>query len=272
MQDYPGSTSSPSLRLQTLAQVTQGGEWQLSLAHDNEAHLFIWITRGQGLALMDGSLRGVGTHNALFIPARHLMSLDMGRQSYGQVVTIPQSVPVNFPEAPYHLRSRDVIAQKELTGLFEALNREQMDGRAHSDDAMAANTALMAIWLRRQLLIATGATPDTAATRLVRAFTSELTVHYASGATMADYAQRLGVTPTHLTRVCKSETGKTAATLLTERVLHAARQLLQFSGLPVRNIAKFLGFGSAAYFTRFIQHHTGQTPTGLRQGAGARTV
>jgi len=84
---------------------------------------------------------------------------------------------------------------------------------------------------------------------------------------MAAYADELGVTSTHLTRAVKSATGKTAADLLTERVLHAGRSLLGETAQPAKDIARHLGFGSAAYFTRFIQHHTGLPPSKLRQGA-----
>ena len=82
---------------------------------------------------------------------------------------------------------------------------------------------------------------------------------------MADYAETLDVTPTHLTRAVKSATGKTAADLVTERVLHEARVLLSETQQPARQIAAYLGFGSAAYFTRFIQQHTGLTPSKLRK-------
>jgi AraC family transcriptional activator of pobA len=44
--------------------------------------------------------------------------------------------------------------------------------------------------------------------------------------------------------------------------------LLEETKEPAQNIARFLGFGSAAYFTRFIQQHTGQTPSKLRGHAG----
>ena len=81
---------------------------------------------------------------------------------------------------------------------------------------------------------------------------------------MAEYAAELGVTPTHLTRAVKAATGKTAADILTERVVFAARSLLAETRQPARQIARHLGFGSAAYFTRYLQQHTGASPSQLR--------
>jgi len=66
--------------------------------------------------------------------------------------------------------------------------------------------------------------PDkkTAAERLLQAYCARVVNHYGSGDSMADYAAALNVTPIHLTRVCRSETGRTATVLLTERILHNA--------------------------------------------------
>ena len=82
---------------------------------------------------------------------------------------------------------------------------------------------------------------------------------------MADYTAALNVTPTHLTRVCRSETRGTAAALLTERILHNAHVQLMSDDQHINLTASDLGFGSSAYFTRFIQHYTGLCLTGLRR-------
>jgi len=132
---------------------------------------------------------------------------------------------------------------------------------------MSAYAELAAIWIWRQMAAPTSdpVIGESASRRLSRAYGARLVNAFDSGASMADHAAALGVTPTHLTRVCRAETGKTAAALLTERLLHAARTELLGSDVPVQDIARNLGFGSAAYFTRFIQQHTGRAPTALRR-------
>jgi AraC family transcriptional activator of pobA len=107
-------------------------------------------------------------------------------------------------------------------------------------------------------------------TRLMQAYAALVARDFTSGRAMAVYARALGVTPTHLTRVCKQASGLTAADLLTERSLHAARDMLEAGELPIGQIAASLGFGSAAYFSRFILQHTGVTPSALRQAATTR--
>ncbi|MEM7319051.1 MAG: AraC family transcriptional regulator [Pseudomonadota bacterium] len=248
----------------TLAQLMTAGAWQLSLTHDRADHLLIWITRGQGVAVFDGTRTGIGTHNAIFLPARSLMSFELGRQCFGQALLLPSEAPLTVASHPIHLRIRDAAAQNELTALLEALGREQSAGRPLAQNAMAAYADLVTVWLRRAHDPQTSATRVPAARRLTRRYSQRVTQRFSDGSSMAEHAADLGVTPTHLTRACKAEIGKTAASLLTERILHASRTLLTETKAPARDIARHLGFGSAAYFTRFIQHHTGLPPSALR--------
>ncbi|MGD9293264.1 MAG: AraC family transcriptional regulator [Roseobacter sp.] len=257
-----------SLKIVTLPQLTMGQDWRLALAHDRAESVMIWITRGQGRLLLEGQRRGVGTHNAIVIPARHLFALDLGRQTVAQVVVVPEASDLPFPRRPAQLRIRDADAMTELTVLMEAATREQQKARPLLQSAMEAHGALISVWLQRQMALEEHLPPAAnAAVRLSNAYSKRITAHFQEPLTMADHAAALGVTPTHLTRACKAATGKTAADLLTERILYEARHLLVATNAPAQDIARFLGFGSAAYFTRFIQHHTNATPSKLRKQA-----
>ncbi|MDW4497727.1 AraC family transcriptional regulator [Sulfitobacter sp. D35] len=258
--------TTPILTVQSLSQLTAAQDWQLSLAHDRAEHLLIWIQRGQGRLLIDGQRSGTGSHNAVFVPARHLFALDLGRQAGGTVLVLPDGTDLRLPQTPRQLRIREIHAQAELTGLFEAAQREQASGRPLGSEAMEAHGALITVWLRRQMALDEHVPQrKSAGQRLAARFCERVTRHYSQNLTMADYAAALDVTPTHLTRACKAATGKTAADLLTERVLYEARMLLANTRVPAQDIARHLGFGSAAYFTRFMQHHTRHSPSELRQ-------
>lgn len=257
-------------RIKTVAQWASGTDWRLALLHGNAEHAFIWITRGQGIAVIGGVRRGVGVHNALAIPAGTLFALDLGKTGFGVVCLIPTGGPVLMPDEPQHLRIRDVAGQNELTALLEAMQREQTTAGHFMDEALDAQATLLSVWLRRAMISHPDDRRPKAAERLVMAYAALVERDYASGRTMADHARTLGVTPTHLTRVCKVVLGRTAAEVLTERSLHAARDMLESGTRPIGQIAASLGFGSAAYFSRFIQHQTGQSPSALRARALAR--
>lgn len=253
------------ITVRSLSTRSAGEDWRLQLAHDHTAHRLIWITRGQGRALVDGTRRGLGAHNALWLPAGSLFALELGRQGMGYAVSIPAGAPLRLPEMARHLRIRDAAQQADLSAQIEAAERESRGALPLSQDAMEAHAALMSVWLRRQIMQPehVPAAPAAAA-RLSARFCTLVSERYATGTPMAEYARALEVTPTHLTRAVKAATGYTAADILTQRVVHAARNLLVHTKAPAAQIAQHLGFGSAAYFTRFMQQHTGHPPSKLR--------
>ena len=258
-----------------LIQIAGADGWRLALPHDRAEHLLIWIARAQGSAVLDGQRVGISANTALFVPAGTFLALEAGPQLYGTAVILPDAAAIALPVDPHRLRVPAVQAQAELAALFEAMAREQRTARGETardfhGAAARAHATLIAIWLRRALVDAPALPALRADQRLARAFCRLVVRDYRSGKPMAAYAEALGVTPSHLTRSCKTATGHGAADLLTRRSLHEARRLLADTGHPVGRIASHLGFGSAAYFTRFIQNHTGRTPTGLRAAAAAR--
>lgn len=255
----------------TLAQFGQNEPWIRGLVHVQRGGLLLWVTRGQGVVHMHGQRRGFSAHNAIYIPPGHLWAIDVGRQTLGQALTVPAELAQAFPKTEQLLRIQDGLSQSELTSLIEDMRREIQQDRPFLEDALAAQSALVGIWLRRQIegqqTTAGGPKKPRAAQRLVRRFCDLAADNLGSGKSMADFAEMLNVTPTHLTRVCKELAGMTAAEILVQVLLHEARQQLVTSETSFKAISEELGFGSPAYFTRFIQQHSGMTPSRLRDAA-----
>lgn len=263
------STGKRHAQLKTLAQWAGTAPWRITLPHARDTHALIWITRGQGRCLLGGRRRGLSVHTAVVIPAHTLFALEPGAQSYGLVCEIPAKSPILMPDEPMVLRIREPRAQAELTKLLETMQRDQNEARPFWDEALNAHASLITVWLRRAI-IAQGDTAEareSASERLLSAYAALIERDYTTGRSMQDYARSLGVTPTHLTRTCKTAIGMTASDLLTRRVLYGARDLLETTALPANQIAARLGFRSAAYFSRFIQRHTGKSPSELRKSA-----
>ena len=258
--------------LQTTAQFTKAAPWRLDLLHDCPDYLLIWITKGQGLAVLHGMRHGIGAHTALLIPKHTLFSVDLGRTGAGLVLTLTDAVAMQmrFPEDTHILRLRDVHIQKELTGHLDRIQFETQQQAPFAEDAIHAHGALLSVFLRRILHSLPETARPSGAQRLVRAFCALVSQEYARGYPMAEYARMLGVTPTHLTRSCKECCGVTAADILTARSLYAARERIETTSQSFKSIGEDLGFGSPAYFSRFIQNHTGHAPSALRKSARNR--
>ncbi len=264
----PSPTGARHVRCRSYALAAQGAAWRYTLLHDRTDNLLLWVTRGQGRVIVNGIRRGLSMHNALYLPAGTLFSFDLPLGVQALLVESPAGLTGRLPREALHLRVRDSLAQAELTATIDAISRELREDRPYLQDALEAHVRLIAVWLQRQQ--AGGAAdrpPETASQRLVRRYAQAITRGFRAPQSMGDHAALLDVTPTHLSRVCRQACGKTAAEMLVERKLHAARTELEAPSPAIRKVAEGLGFASAAYFTRFVQSHTGSTPSQLRDAA-----
>lgn len=253
-------------RCVTLSQLAPQGGWQLTLLHDRPQHLLIWTTRGQGRVTIEGVRRGVSVHNALFVPAGTLFAYEIGAQGFGLALEIPTWLPLGFPGTPHHLRLRDNRAQAEITGILEAMQREQGRAQSFMAEAQAAHAALASVWLRRQIEAQPdGARRPTVAETLVQDFCRRVATRFRSAHLPGDFAEELGVTIPELDRACRDCAGRGAEEILTERVLHEARMMLARPGLGPADAAERLGFASTAYFERYLAHHEGGLPAAPRR-------
>ncbi|PVA06077.1 helix-turn-helix transcriptional regulator [Thalassorhabdomicrobium marinisediminis] len=260
------------LTLTPIAQTRTQSRWRFEAMRAHSAPRLIFIARGQGRITVAGLTAGYGANNLIYVPARVMHGLEVGPTVFGQMLTIPAAMASDWPDAPVHLRLRDVPVQKQLAGHLDALERELSSDLPGHDRAALYQLGLLSIFFDRQMQArpaeAVDRRADTAAARLVAAYTDLIERDFRSAQGVAAYAAQLGVTPTHLTRCCKATCGKSALRLLNDRVLHEARVMLRDSKTPVNRIAAGLGFGSAAYFTRAFQSRTGLTPSAFRSREG----
>jgi AraC-like DNA-binding protein len=253
-----------ALRLVPMQALAHGGRWRTEAMRSYRMPLLLWFTRGQGRVTVGGLTRGYGAHNAIFVPPRVMHGFEVTAQVFGTAVFFNTASGLPLPERPLHLRIRDVLAQGEMTTILEQLQRELEGNRPLKDRAILHHAGLLTVWLDRQAGLAEDGAPVSAALRLVRRFTQAVEDQLYTGQSVSDYAEALGVTPTHLSRVCNETCGRPASDILADRVTFEARRLLADTPMPVKRVAEVLGFRSAAYFTRAFQARTGQTPTAFR--------
>ena len=147
---------------------------------------------------------------------------------------------------------------------MDRIAKGQTSGGLGSERAALARLMLVSSMLERLTGPDTAQTAQSASQKLSARFTREVEQCYATGATLNDIGDMLGVTPTHLTRTFKSTCGMTAARYLGDRLMHAARSELIDTPNSAAEIARDLGFSSPAYFSRAFLHHAGETPGKFR--------
>jgi AraC family transcriptional activator FtrA len=87
---------------------------------------------------------------------------------------------------------------------------------------------------------------------------------------LADLAARVHVSPRTLTRRFQSVTGTTPQQWLTRERVVAAQRLLEDSDRSVEQIARRIGFSSAAHLRQLFRRHVGSSPREYRAAFQAR--
>jgi AraC-like DNA-binding protein/mannose-6-phosphate isomerase-like protein (cupin superfamily) len=85
--------------------------------------------------------------------------------------------------------------------------------------------------------------------------------------TLSRAARDVGVSPNHLNRLLRQQTGLTFRQLLIQRRIELAKSLLRLGDESCTEIAMTCGFGDSNYFARLFRRKTGLSPSEFRRRA-----
>lgn len=89
--------------------------------------------------------------------------------------------------------------------------------------------------------------------------------HFKNSRSLQYYANLIHVSPNHLNKTIKKETGKSATQIINDLCILEAQVLLSQTTLDVRQIVHALGFDDSSYFSRFFKKHTQFSPLKYRK-------
>ncbi len=99
---------------------------------------------------------------------------------------------------------------------------------------------------------------------LERQFPIETRSQSLSLLTASDFAKTLNIHVNHLNKSVKDVTEKTTTTIIKERILHEAQNLIKFTDWNFSEIAYSLGFKEVTHFNNFFKKSTGLSPSQFR--------
>ena len=244
-------------------------DWTFSPHRHGNLHQVLVLETGGGEALMDGKRIELSPMKLVNVPAGCVHGYNFIAGTKGWVVTLAAEVLDDVLSgaerlAPAINRSIVVAANSEVLDLMGAIF-SQFDSRAFARAHILQGLSAALIGMTARIIEEEGAhaglEPGSAR---VRQFEKLLEQHFTDHWTVADYASALSISPTHLSRLCRSATGLPAARLIADRLVREARRLLVFTNLPVSTIAYELGFEDPAYFSRIFSRATGRSPRSFR--------
>ena len=96
-------------------------------------------------------------------------------------------------------------------------------------------------------------------------FTELLERHHKKEREIAFYADKMFITPKHLSQVIKDYSNKTALAFIEEYVIAEAKSMLLSTTLSIQQISDELNFPSQSVFGKYFKRVTGKSPTEYRR-------
>ncbi|MCK5730320.1 MAG: helix-turn-helix domain-containing protein [Draconibacterium sp.] len=99
---------------------------------------------------------------------------------------------------------------------------------------------------------------------VVKKFFQLVEENYLDNLQVTEYADKLAITPNHLTQTVTQLTGKTSSQIIKSKQILEIKRLLAHTNLRVTEIATHLNFTDQSYFAKFFKRETGISPLQYR--------
>ena len=245
-------------------------DWVISPHRHPNLHQVFLLLNGATRASIDGQNYSFDKPCLLSIPRHSVHGFTFSQGTDGFVLSLPVQAQKTMFEGDQDL-SRAVASlvyfepDAPAIALFEQIAAE------HKAMSFGRNTLLQSLAAALLVVIARNAQSTHAPqnnTHLDR-FEQLIASHIKSRWAVADYAAALGITPTQLSRICRSETGSSASKLIENHTFQEAQRSLAYTRLSIAEIGYSLGFDDPAYFSRAYRRHFGTSPSAYRREIAA---
>lgn len=249
--------------------------WELGRHRHGRLHQILLVERGGGTAHLDGRTSPLSAMTGVNVPIGSIHGFTFEPETEGWVVTLAAETMDDTLDRtdPLHRavgRSALFRATEEIRSVMRSIF-EEYDGRAFGRAQMLRSQsgillALVARGLQSGRPASEALGIDPRFVRFERLIEERFTEHWS----VSDYADELGMTPTHLSRLARAATGQPASRVIEERVIREARRNLVYTELSVSVVAYALGFSDPAYFSRLFKRATGMSPRRFRELANGK--
>lgn len=152
---------------------------------------------------------------------------------------------------------------RKIDELLKLIESEYQTKNINRASVLRAFLHIFITQLQRLVHNINGENKVTSQSSLVRRF-KHLATKNLKGLSVQEYAERMGVSSSHLSNIVKSLTGYTPAQIIHNEIILEAKRLLVHTELTISEIGFKLGFEDPSYFSRFFLREAGLRPQQFR--------
>jgi AraC family transcriptional regulator, transcriptional activator of pobA len=275
--EQSGNAFPDCLHCERVSERSRKHNWIIRPHRHRGLHQFFWIAKGSVVVTSDTSQRALRAPALVMNAPMAVHGFDWEIDSDGYVITVPtvslenslrpQTGLVGRLDRSLFLQFSGERTSAAAESLFEAIDDEYRGRQEGRVQALLCQVALLALFVVRAAGRPQKSVSEPLHTRVAmgRRFVELVESNYRKHRPLSFYADRLGVSVTHLGRICRGQFGISSQSILHDRLILEAKRNLAYTSASVTDIASDLGFRDAAYFSKFFASQVGDTPSAFRK-------
>ncbi|MBL4806806.1 MAG: helix-turn-helix domain-containing protein [Rhodobacteraceae bacterium] len=242
-------------------------DWHIAPHRHLNLHQIFLIESGHADMNLDGQSLELSAMTVVAVPPRSVHGFVFEQNTIGLVLSIPVNEVTSLTAshallADFFAGPRVVPATAKVVNVLKTILTEHR----------AANCARIPLLRGLTLQLACYLADSAASDRRITSPSHEKITHFEQLARdhltdhwkIANYAAALGISTTHLTRLCNDVMGQSPKAYLHSLVIQQAKQLLAYTQMDVASVGYRIGFEDPSYFSRAFMRSTGQSPRAFR--------
>ena len=235
--------------------------------------------RGEVSATIDVTPRRMGPSSIMVLRPGHIISQCRESDDFEGFYIVVQEEKLNelLPSLHYvipysiHYNANPIIEitpeELETQSLIYEMLQRQINFEYRAFNNMALSSLCEVLFYNTLGIYASGVNAKSHFTRreeLLASFIELIEKYFKSERAVNFYAEKLFVTPKHLSAVLKEISGKTAGEWIDHRVILEAKLMLRTTGMNIQEISLALNFSNQSFFGKYFKHLTGISPRDYR--------
>lgn len=258
------------MHIERITDRAAGLDWKIAAHRHPHLHQFFLLLDGGARITLDGAVHTDRPPFLLNVPAGLVHGFDFAAGTSGWVLTVPvQTLPDLLDPAA----NRDTALGRAgfgnlsdpLIALFDRIDQEHGANRPARNVMLRALVAELACLILREMDHGSGIGTGQLDPRFQQ-FMGLVDQHLGDGWRLRAYAREIGLSERHLSRICKSATGRPAIQLIEAATIREACRLLVYTRASAASIGYGLGFEDPSYFSRTFRRVIGLSPQAYRAG------
>ena len=243
----------------------------VNLPHRHSFHELLWIRAGTGRHWVDQQSYPLQAHTLALVAQGQVHVFEQAEALDGYYLRYDQAfLPAQSDEQQPSFRANGGLQlnapdSKIINSLFELLaheyQREDCLAKYHS----LRHLLLTLLWQSQRLSQVADQQPQSANYAIYRQFLALLEQAFQQHHDIHYYADQLNLSKTQFAQIISQHSGQPPKRLILKRILLEAQRYLQFTTMPIQQLAQSLGFHDPFHFSKFFKQELGISPRRYRE-------